>query len=225
MVELVKPNIKKLKRNIENQEDLYNRNPQYVSYEYMARAYMYLGEFKAYIDSMERALAEQERQIKIRLDSGIKIRIASAIHTKANFQRLLFKEEESRNTFIEARDMYKECLPDDYDKDLDRWYTPLYRLSTVEFHLGNYEKSVFYFNQISGTRPVAGMISEAILDNNNRNKLERIIEIIKKDTSNVPIGMENGGTTALWDFYEICLQLLGLPSVLDEIREYIEKNK
>ena len=225
MVKLAKPNKKKLLENVERQLLRYERRPLDVSYDSLARTYMYLKEFSKYCDAMEKALEMQEGQINLAKEKNGPYSIASEIHTKANFLRLLFREEESRRVFKEALRLYKQALPEDYRNDPDTYRNVIVQISTVEFHLGNYQNSIDICETYKGEKPIAEMISRAILDGNNPEILEKTMDIIKKENRGIPMGMENGNTTSLWDFYEICLQLLGLPSILDEIKAYIESRQ
>ena len=119
-------------------------------------------------------------------------------------------------------EQYKLALPDNFSDNLDRYSAEIHGISDVEFHLGNYYNAIDICKYNRREKPVSEMISRAILDGNNPEILERAIEVCKSESRVVPIGTDSGCTTSLWDFYEICLQLLGLPSVLDEIEKYIK---
>jgi len=222
---LVKPNKKKLMENVERQLSRYETKLLSVNYESLARTYMYLKDFPKYYEAMEKALEMQEGRITKAKEKNSTYRIASAIHMKANFLRLLFREEESRNVFQEALRLYKQALPEDYRNDPDSFRNILWEIAAVELHLGNYQNSIDICELYKGQKPIAAIISSAILDGNNPETLEKAMAIIKKDARGVPMGLEDSNTTSLWDLYEICLQLLGLPSILDEIKAYIESRQ
>ncbi len=104
---------------------------------------------------MGKTLKEQERQIKMAKENMGSYVIATELHKKANFLRLLFREKESKCLFEEALDNYKKALPDDFKSNLDRYSAEIHGISDVEFHLGNYDNAIDICMYYRGEKPVS----------------------------------------------------------------------
>lgn len=223
MLTLAKPNNKKLREVIEyNQKGELVHPGKGIQCEVCARCSMYLGEFPEYVQYMENAIKKQDYIINEVKDSS-DFDLATALHTKGNFLRLLFKNDEAKECFKQAVLLYRNVLPHDYKENSYLYLRIFHEIATVEYHLGNYENSIQISQLYIPFEPIASVLSRVALNGIRKDDLSKIMEYLEYIYSREwEMGIDNGSTTSAWDFYEICLQVLGLPSVLDDIKLYLD---
>ena len=183
-------------------------------YEIYGRACMYLDKQEESINAFKKAAELEDILIeRIKLGSAVGD-ISREVHRKANFLRLAGEVKEAKAVYREAKEMYEQLLEENkYPYYRDRYIGGY--ISTL-FFLKEYEKCLTFGEEWEETYPV--WLSRAIL-NNDKESIGKMIERTKRHAKEVRIGPgeESGSTTSIWDWYEIGMKLLGLPSRIDYI--------
>ncbi|OPF52374.1 hypothetical protein BH721_03720 [Clostridium baratii] len=182
--------------------------------EVYGRACMYLDKQEESINAFKKAAELEDILIeRIKLGSAVGD-ISREVHRKANFLRLAGEVEEAKAVYREAKEMYEQLLEENKYPYSRKSYMIEY-LDTM-FFLKEYEKCIEYNKECPMHYAIA--YSKGILNNDNE-LIGETIERIKKDAKNEKVGPgeESGVTSATWDWYEIGLKLLGLPSRIDYI--------
>ena len=182
--------------------------------EVCARTSLYLDREDKAKDYFEKASYMIDTLIDICKDDDALYELSRAIHTKANFLRLAGEVEEAKVVYREAKEMYEQLL----EENKYPYYRDVYmgRYLCTLFFLKEYEKCLTFGEEWEETYPV--WLSRAIL-NNDKESIGKMIERTKRHAKEVRIGPgeESGSTTSIWDWYEIGMKLLGLPSRIDYI--------
>jgi len=218
MIEKVKINKKKLLENIELKEFM---GLEFGSgYEVCARAFMYLDRQNEAIEYFYKAAEQLNVTIKAYKDKKILENMAKVMHEKANLLRLAGKKVESQKLYKEVKELYEKVLPSDYKKNIERWCTIVTYYADVFFFLKEYEQCIQIGEQVTLNIPISAKYAKAILNKDNE-EIKNIVNDIIEDGKSTRLspGTDSNCTTALWDWYEIGLQLLGLPSRIDYIKE------
>ena len=182
--------------------------------EVCARASLYLDREDKAKEYFEKASYMIDTLIDICKDDDALYELSRAIHTKANFLRLAGEVEEAKVVYREAKEMYEQLL----EENKYPYYRDVYmgRYLCTLFFLKEYEKCIDLGKGKEEIYPVA--FSMAIL-NNDKDAVGNLIDRIKRHAKEAKVGPgeEDGTVIAIWDWYEIGMKLLGLPSRIDYI--------
>ena len=214
----VKINKKKLNENKERKKRQGFMIPG--DYEIYARACLYLNEKEESIEYFNKASNEVDVVIKTYEKRNELENVVKEKHIKANYLRLADKKEESQKLYKEVKELYEKVLPSDYKKNIERWCTIVTYYADVFFFLKEYEQCIQIGEQVTLNIPISAKYAKAILNKDNE-EIKNIVNDIIEDGKSTRLspGTDSNCTTALWDWYEIGLQLLGLPSRIDYIKE------
>ncbi len=219
MITPLKVNIKKIHKRISTQEKIMKEIGVITTsnLETYGRCLLYLGEKAKAKEYFLEAAKYSEKTMNISKEQGRIEEFVRHKHMQANYYRLVGETERSQILFTEARLVYEKILYDTYQGDDERGISILSNLSGCCFFLGNYQSAYEYGKRVKHWEPPAKGYALGLLNNSSNIIIEEAVEKVIKDikSERVAPGDECMSTTSLWDWYQVGLRLLGLPSILD----------
>jgi hypothetical protein len=217
-------NVKILQKNIEKslvelQSPNNNDCERYITYERLANAYLYLEDFQQFEYYTNQCIYHLCKHIQQQEDS---LNTYIAYHYKYRLCALMWRGQQDITALSEdLLDYHSNNVKMTLNGEILGTVNANYlQMSLVYFMRREYAKCVEYYKKMHNKHIYLDLyqVASAIVINDTQSLLTISENIVRKFAKRrFPIGTDQCAGLCVWDLYEVCLQQLNLPNIIDSL--------